>query len=195
MEMTMGTNYWAAPAIFLIDTLISLYIFALMLRFLLQWCGADYQNPLSQFLIRITHPPLRLLRQYIPSAGPLDTAAIVLMLTIQGLGGYLIFLIQGATPSLPTLAIWALIQLLELLLNIYFYAIIIRTLLSWIGPTHYNPALSLLYSLTEPLLQASRRLLPVMGGIDLSPIVPLIGIQMARMLLLPPLQQLALLWN
>ena len=117
------------------------------------------------------------------------------MLVLQGLSGYLIALIQGAALSFPALVIWAIIQLLELLLNIYFYAIIIRTLLSWIGPTHYNPALSLLYSLTEPLLLASRRLLPVMGGIDLSPIVPLIGIQMARMLLLPPLQQLALLWN
>jgi YggT family protein len=59
----------------------------------------------------------------------------------------------------------------------------------------YNPMISLLYSLTEPLLHASRRLLPAAGGIDLSPIVPLIGIQLARVLLLPPLQQLATLLN
>ncbi len=191
----MNQAYWVAPAIFLADTLFSLYLFALMLRFLFQWSGADYQNPVSQFLIRVTHPPLRFLRQYIPALGRVDTAAIVLMQALQMLGGYLIFLIQGAAPSFPALSIWAVAQLLELLLNIYFYAIIIRALLSWLGPMRYNPMISLLYSLTEPLLHASRRLLPAAGGIDLSPIVPLIGIQLARMLLLPPLQQLATLLN
>jgi YggT family protein len=85
--------------------------------------------------------------------------------------------------------------LLDLVLNIFFYAILIRALLSWIGPTQYNPAVSLLYSLTEPLLQASRRLLPASGGMDFSPIIPIIGIQLIKMLLLPPLQQLATVFN
>jgi YggT family protein len=115
------------------------------------------------------------------------------MLGLQLISGFLIFLIQGASPSLAALSVWAATQLLELVLNIYFYAIVIRALLSWIGPTRYNPAVALLWSLTEPLLHASRRLLPAMGGMDLSPIIPLIGIQLAKMLLLPPLQQLAAL--
>ena len=187
----MSANYWITPAIFLIDSVFGLYIFALTLRFLLQWTGADYQNPISQFLIRVTHPPLRLLRRFIPSAGRADTAAITLMLALQLLGGFLIFLVQGAIPAFPALSIWAIAQLLEMGLNIYFYGIIIRALLSWIGPTTYNPALSLLYGLTDPLLRASQRILPPMGGIDLSPIIPIFGIQLAKMLILPPLQQLA----
>ena len=191
----MTANYWAAPLIFLIDTIFSLYLFALVLRFLFQWSGADYQNPLSQFLIRITHPPLKFLRRFIPSFGHIDTAALALMLALQMLSDTLIFLIQGGLPSIGFIAIWSLAQLLELVLNVYFYAILIRAVLSWIGPTAYNPAVSLLYSLTEPLLQASRRLLPASGGMDFSPIIPIIGIQLAKMLLLPPLQQLATVFN
>jgi len=191
----MSSTYWAAPLIFLIDTTFSLYLFALVLRFLFQWSGADYQNPLSQFLIRITHPPLKFLRRFIPSFGRIDTAALALMLALQMLSDALIFLIQGGMPSMAFVAIWSLAQLLELVLNVYFYAILIRAVLSWIGPIAYNPAVSLLYSLTEPLLQASRRLLPASGGMDFSPIIPIIGIQLAKMLLLPPLQQLATVFN
>lgn len=191
----MTANYWAAPLIFLIDTCFSLYLFALMLRFLFQWSGADYQNPLSQFLIRITHPPLKILRRLIPAFGRVDTAALALMLTLQMLSDSLISLIQGGVPTIGFVAIWSLSQLLELVLNVYFYAILIRAVLSWIGPTSYNPAVSLLYSLTEPLLQYSRRLLPASGGMDFSPIIPIIGIQLAKMMLLPPLQQLATVFN
>ncbi len=193
----MTASYWATPLIFLVDTFFSLYIFALVMRFLFQWSGADYQNPLSQFLIRITHPPLKFLRRVIPSFGRVDTAALVLMLGLQMVSGALIFLIRGldALPSFPSVAIWAVAQLLEMVLNIYFYAILIRAVLSWVGPTRYNPAVSLLYSLTEPLLQTSRRLLPASGGMDFSPIIPIIGIQLAKMLLLPPLQQLAAVFN
>src|SRR5690606_37749792 len=138
------------PAIFLIDTLVSLYIFALLLRFLFQWMDADYYNPISQFLIKITHPPLRMLRRFIPSVGRVDTASLVLMLGLQMLGGYLIFLLQDTSLTFPALTVWAFVQLLDLLFNVYFFAIIIRAVLSWVNPGSYNPAVSLLYSLTEP---------------------------------------------
>ena len=191
----MSTQYWSAPLIFLLDTLFSLYIFCLLLRFLFQWCGADYQNPLSQFLIRMTHPPLSLLRRFIPAMGRVDSSALVLILLLQMLEGFLIFLIQGGMPSFSVLSIWSITQLIELTLNIYFYAIIIRALLSWVGPSVYNPAISLLFSLTEPVMATSRRLLPITGGIDLSPIVVIMAIKLIRMLILPPLQNLALVLN
>lgn len=191
----MSPNFLMNPAIFLIDTLVSLYIFALLLRFLFQWMDADYYNPISQFLIKITHPPLRMLRRFIPSVGRVDTASLVLMLGLQMLGGYLIFLLQDTSLTFPALTVWAFVQLLDLLFNVYFFAIIIRAVLSWVNPGSYNPAVSLLYSLTEPLLRIGRRLLPPVGGIDLSPLIPLIGIQLAKMLVLPPLQQLTTLLN
>jgi len=191
----MSSDFLVNPAVFLIDTLFSLYIFALLLRFLFQWVDADYYNPISQFLIKITHPPLRVLRRFIPSIGRVDTASLVFMLGLQMLSGYLIFVLQGTSIAFPALSLWAVVQLLDLLFNVYFFAIIIRAVLSWVSPGSYNPAVSLLYSLTEPLLRFSRRLLPPMGGIDLSPLIPLIGIQLAKMLVLPPLQQLTTLLN
>jgi YggT family protein len=191
----MSPDFLVNPAVFLIDTLFSLYIFAILLRFLFQWVEADYYNPISQFLIKITHPPLRLLRRFIPSLGRVDTASLVLMLGLQMLSGFLVFLLQGTPITFAALSLWAVVQLLDLLFNVYFFAIIIRAVLSWVSPGSYNPAVSLLYSLTEPLLRFSRRLLPSMGGIDLSPLIPLIGIQLAKMLVLPPLQQLITVLN
>jgi YggT family protein len=186
----MSADYLINPAVFLIKTVFSLYVFALLLRFVFQWVSADYYNPISQFLIKITHPPLRLLRRFIPAIGRVDTASLVLMLGLQMLGGYLIFTLEGGGLSFPALLVWSVAELLDLVFNLYFFAIVIRAVLSWVGPSRYNPAVSLLYSLTEPLLRSSRRLIPPMGGIDLSPLIPLIGIQLARMLVLPPLQQL-----
>jgi len=188
----MTQDYWVNPAIFLIDTLFGLYIFALLIRFLFQWTGADYQNPISQLLIKVTHPVLKWVRRVLPPFGRVDTASVVLMFTLQLLNGYLVFLLKGSEPSVSSLSVLAVSQLLELVLNIFLFAVIARALVSWVGPAAaYNPFVSLIFSLTEPVLRASRRLMPATGGIDLSPMIPLIGIQLAKMLFLPPLQQLA----
>lgn len=192
----MDLGYLVNPAAFLVETLFGLYILAVVLRFLLQWTGADYYNPISQFLVKVTHPPLRLLRRFIPALGRVDTAALVLMLALQMLASYLVFLLQGTVAvSVAALAVWSVHDLLDLVFNIFFFCIIARALLSWFGRMPYNPAASLLTGLTEPLLRRCRRLLPPAGGLDLSPLVPLIGIQLARMLILPPLQQLAAFLN
>ncbi|QXP83513.1 YggT family protein [Methylococcus sp. ANG] len=192
----MDLGYLVNPAVFLVETLFGLYVLAVVLRFLLQWTGADYYNPISQFLVKVTHPPLRLLRRFIPAIGRVDTASLVLMLALQMLASYLVFLLQGtAAVSVAALAVWSVHDLLDLVFNVFFFCIIARALLSWFGRMPYNPAASLLTGLTEPLLRRSRRLLPPAGGLDLSPLVPLIGIQLARMLILPPLQQLAALLN
>ncbi|AAU92219.1 MULTISPECIES: YggT family protein [Methylococcus] len=192
----MDLGYLVNPAVFLVETLFGLYIFAVLLRFLLQWTGADYYNPISQFLVKVTHPPLRLLRRFIPAMGRIDTASLVLMLVLQTVASYLVFLLQGAAAvSVAALAVWSVHDLLDLVFNIFFFCIIARALLSWFGRMPYHPAASLLTSLTEPLLRLSRRLLPPAGGLDFSPLLPLIGIQLARMLILPPLQHLAALLN
>lgn len=188
-------NYLAAPLSFLVDTVLSLYVFVLVLRILFQWSGADPRNPLSQFLIRVTHPPLKLLRRLLPSVGPVDTASLVLALSLQTAASYMTGLLQADGSSLGVHVVIASARLVELIFNIYFYAILFRSLLSWISPGIYNPVLMLLFSLTEPLLRWGRRLLPPTAGVDLSPLIPLVAIQFARMLLLPPLYDLARLLN
>lgn len=186
----MDAGYLTQPAIFLIDTAFGLYLFALVLRFLFQWFNADYYNPISQFIVRITHPPLRFLRRFIPPIGRVDTSNLALMLALQMLASYLLMTLQGINLNLPALTVFALSQLLDLILNILFFAVIISAVLSWFHIRRHNPAVALLYSLTEPMLKWSRRLLPPMSGIDLSPMIPIIGIQLLKMLLLPPLDQL-----
>jgi len=191
MDVTLLRN----PAIFLVDTLFSLYVFAVMLRFLFQWVEADFYNPISQALVALTHPLLRPLRRLLPAIGRIDTASIVLMLAVQILGGYLIFQIQGVGFTLVYLVWWAINQILELLFNIYIFSLVAVALLSWIAPYPRNAATSLLYSLTNPLLKRARRLIPAMGGVDLSPLLVFIAIQFLKMLVMPTLDQLAASFN
>lgn len=187
----MDSSYMTDPAIFIIDSLFSLYILAVMLRFLLQWCGADFYNPISQFLVKATHPPLKLLRRFVPSIGKIDTSSLVLVLSLQMLADFSILLLKGVAISIGALTILSLTQLVSLLINIFIYAVFARAILSWMNPGTFNAASSILYSLTEPLLNLCRRLIPDLGGIDLSPLAALMLLQLAKMVILPPLHQLA----
>ncbi len=187
----MGSSYMADPAIFIIDSLLSLYILAVLLRFLLQWCGADFYNPISQFLVKVTHPPLKLLRRFVPSIGKIDTSSLVLVFGLQMLADFSILLLKGVAISFGALTILSLTQLVSLLINIFIYAVFARAILSWLNPGSFNAASSILHSLTEPLLDLCRRLIPDMGGIDLSPLAAIMLLQLAKMVVLPPLHQLA----
>lgn len=187
----MGTDYLSNPASFLIETLSGLYIMTFMLRFLLGWVRADFYNPVSQFLVKVTDPLLKPVRRLVPPIGKFDTSAWVVMLALQMIALALMALVQGFPPTLGWLIVRALAALLELLLNVFLFAILIQVILSWVGPGGYNPVVSMLHSLTEPVLGPCRRLLPPISGMDLSPILALVGIQLLKMLLLPPLLHLA----
>lgn len=183
----MSSDYLANPVSFLIETLSGLYILTFMLRFLLGAVRADFYNPVSQFLVKVTDPLLKPLRRVIPAIGKFDTSAWVVMLLLQFAALALTGLVQGIPMSGGWLLMRSIAALLELLLNIYLFAILIQVILSWIGPAGYNPVVSILFSLTEPILAPCRRLLPPISGLDLSPILALVGIQLVKMLVLPPL--------
>jgi len=181
----VGNGYFTSPLAFLVSTLFSLYILAVMLRFLLQLTRADFYNPLSQFVVKITTPVLRPLRRIIPGWGGVDVAALVLMLALQMLSVWLVFLLSGHAIGPVTLLVVALAQLVDLTFNVFIFAILIQAILSWITPGTYNPVTSVLFSLTEPLLRPVRRRLPPIAGFDLSPLVVILGLQVIRMLILP----------
>jgi len=187
----MGTSYMTDPLIFLIDTVFSLYILAVVLRFPFQWTRADFYNPISQFLVKITHPPLKILRRLIPAVGKIDTSSIVLALTLQMVSDLSILMLKGVMVSIAGLVILSFTQLVSLIINVFVFAVFARAILSWFDPGNYNPASSLLQSLTEPLLSVCRKVIPNLGGIDLSPLAALVALQLAKMMILPPLQQLA----
>lgn len=187
----MASSYLTDPLIFLIDTLFSLYILAVLLRFLLQWCGADFYNPISQFLVKATHPPLRILRRFIPSIGKIDTSSLVLIISLQLINDFAILLLKGVMISVGALVILAISQLISLLINVFVFAIFARALLSWVNSGAFNAADAILVYLTEPVLKLCRRFIPDLGGVDLSPLAALLLLQLAKMVLLPPLQDLA----
>jgi YggT family protein len=95
--------------------------------------------------------------------------------------------------SIMALVVLSFSQLVSLLINVFVFAVFARAILSWFDPGNYNPASSLLHSLTEPLLGVCRKVIPDLGGIDLSPLIALVALQLAKMMILPPLNQLATL--
>lgn len=180
-------NYAGNAGVFLIQTLFGLYLVAVMLRFLLQMSRADFYNPVSQFLVKVTNPPLIPLRRVIPGFIGIDMAAVVLLIVIQAVELVLVGLVQGFSLGIAGLIVLTVAELFNLLLNIYFFTILIQVILSWVNPGGYNPAVALLYSLNEPILSRARRMIPPISGFDLSPIVVFIGIQLVKMLLVAPI--------
>ena len=181
----MNSGYLANPLEFLITTLFSLYILAVMLRFLLGAVRADFYNPVSQFLVRITNPLLLPMRKVIPSLGRYDTSALLLMLLLQVISLSLVVLLRGISVSIVTLLIVAVGELVMLAINVFMFAIIIQVILSWVNPGNYNPVTALLHSITSPIMRPLQRLIPPISGIDLSPMVAIIGLQVLRMLIMP----------
>ena len=181
----MSSNYLANPLEFLVTTLFSLYILAVMLRFLLGVVRADFYNPVSQFLVRITNPLLIPMRKVIPSIGKYDTSALLLMLLLQLLSLGLVVLLRGISVPFVTLLIAAVGELVMLVINVFMFSIVIQVILSWVNPGTYNPVTSLIYSITSPIMRPIQRIIPPLSGIDLSPLVAILGLQVLRMLIMP----------
>lgn len=173
------------PFIFLIDTLFSLYITIMYLRFILQQVGADFYNPISQFLVKATQPPVKIARKIIPPFGKIDTASLVLTLALILLKLFLLYVvISGYQLNFIHLLTLLLHDFIELSFNIFIFAIFIQAILSWVNPDPGNPVSAILYSLTYPVLQRIRKFVPPMGGLDLSALVALIGLTFLKLLVL-----------
>lgn len=178
---------------FVLTTLFQLYIAVMLIRFLLQYARADFYNPLSQFVVKVTTPLVRPVRRIIPGLAGLDLATLliaylltVLQIALVGthISQYQIpGLIDGQSLLPLTIALVALVDIIALSIGIFIVAIIIQAISSWINPGSYNPVLGLLHSLTEPMLRPARRLLPPIGGLDLSPLLVLLALQVAKMLI------------
>jgi YggT family protein len=188
----MGGQYVSNAGMFLIQTIIGLYILIVLLRFLFQVVRADFYNPISQTLVKLTNPPLLPLRRVIPGWGGIDLASILLLVALQVLEYVLIGLLpRFSIPAPAGLLLMSVVDLLALTLNVYFFSILIQVIISWINPQSYNPVVSLLHQLNEPILGRARRLIPPFSGLDLSPIIVFIGIKLIEYLLIMPLKDLA----
>ncbi|MGM3425318.1 YggT family protein [Pseudomonas benzopyrenica] len=171
---------FAQALVYVIQTLGSLYLLIILLRFILQLVRADFYNPLSQFTVRATQPLLKPVRRIIPGFGGVDLAALVLAILVQLALMMVVVVLLGASIGglFPALLIWALLGVASLFLKVFFFALIVSVILSWVAPQTHNPAAELVNQICEPLLAPFRRILPNLGGLDLSPIFAFIVINL-----------------
>jgi YggT family protein len=184
----MSGSYLTNPVVFLIQVIFGLYITLVAIRFLLQWARADFYNPISQFVVKLTSPVLRPLRQVIPGYAGMDLAALVLAWLLKSVELALLVLVLGLNNSLFGALGWAIPAVIQLFLNIFLFGILIRVILSWVNPDPYNPAVALLTRLTDPIMRPAQRMIKPISGIDLSPMVVMIGLVLLEMLLIPPMK-------
>ncbi len=183
----MRTDYASDTGMFLIDTVIGLYTLVVMLRFLFQLTGADFYNPISQTVVKLSNPPLVRLRRVVPSLPGIDTAAVVLLLILEMCRIAGINLLSGHSPAIVGLVLLSVGELLKLAIYIIIFSIFIRAMLSWFSGAGYTPVLRLMHTFTEPVLKIFRRLLPVTGGLDFSPIAVFIVFMVVLKIVVQPL--------
>lgn len=172
-------------AVYVVQTLGSLYLLIVLLRFILQLVRADFYNPVSQFIVRATQPLLKPIRRVIPGFGGIDVASLVLAVLVQLVLMWVIIKLLGVPlPPVLQLLAWVLIGVAALFLKVFFFALIISVILSWVAPQSYNPVVLLVNQLCEPVLAPIRRFLPSMGGLDLSPIFAFIALNLLDMLVI-----------
>ena len=173
--------------IFIIQTLGSLYLLIVLMRFILQLVRANFYNPLCQFVVKATQPLLKPLRRVIPSLFGLDMSSLVLALLLQILLFVVVLMLNGYQAFTVLLLPWALIGIFSLFLKIIFWSMIISVILSWVAPGSRSPGAELVYQITEPVLAPFRRLIPNLGGLDISPIFAFIAIQLIQSWVIPRL--------
>lgn len=171
-------------AIYLLQTGLGFYLIIMMLRFIMQLVRADFYNPISQFVFKATQPLVGPLQTILKPIGRFDPASLTLAIALQIAGIVLLLMLNNvATPNPVTLFLWGFVGALGLLIKIYFYALLATIILSWISPGGSNPAAYLLHQITEPVMAPVRSLLPPMGGLDFSPIVVFILINIVEITL------------
>jgi len=162
----------------IVDTLSSLYLLIILMRFVLQIARADFYNPISQFVFKATNPILAPVRRIIPGLGGIDIASLVLAILFQSVVLTLKVTVLSQTfPNPISVMLLSTVMVLSLLLKIYFWSLLIMIIAGWIAPGSGHPILVLINQITEPLMKPFRNIMPPMGGLDLSPILVFLVLQ------------------
>ncbi|MDX1498514.1 MAG: YggT family protein [Woeseiaceae bacterium] len=176
--------------IFIISTLSQLYLFVMLLRLWLPWLRADFRNPIAQGILKLTSPLVIPVRRVVPPIGRLDTATVIVAFGLQYLTILVVLLISGTMVGPLPIVLTALSDLVILSCQLFTFAIFIHIILSWVAPGTYNPATALIAMLVEPVLRPFRRIVPSLGGIDISPIFAIILLQAIRIIVTTELRPL-----
>jgi len=157
--------------VFLVDSLITLYLYVLILRFVMQLARADFRNQVAHAVLIMTNPVIMPLRKILPPMGKIDSASVIAIVIVAAANTLVVTLIASRMFLPPVLWIrFTALLLIASFIKFYMGAILVYALLGWVIPPGYNPVMSLLATICEPVLRPFRRLIPPIGAIDLSPL-------------------------
>jgi len=186
----MADNF-ASAGIYLIQTFFGLYTVVLMLRFIMQVSKVDYYNPISQGIVRLTDPAIRPFRKALPTVRGVDFATLGVAFVVQLIAVMLTLTLSGEPFFSPEYLAWVLVVLFSIIFKIYYVALIVQVIASWVAPQSNHPAIMLVYQITEPICIPARKLLPPMGGMDFSIILVFMFIHIIdNILVIAPLAQM-----
>lgn len=183
----MSQSYFGDATRFLVEIILGFYLLVVLLRFLFQLLRADFYNPLSQFVVTLTNPPLRILRRFLPGLWGIDLASLALAFGVALVKLVLVAIITGFPLGFGSAIILTIADILETVVYILIFATFARAILSWFQQGGHHPLTRLLDSLTDPLLMPIRRTLPPIGGLDFSPFVLIILLSLALKLIVKPI--------
>ena len=174
-----------SSAALIFNTIVGIYLLAVLLRFLLQVAKADFYNPVSQAVIKITDPMVKVFRTFIPGYRGIDFSTLVLAFLIEAAAICMLIILYGGTiPGVGPIVMWAFVGVVLFIISIYYYAILASIIMSFVmmfsGSTNPHPLLLLVWQLTEPVMAPVRKIVPPMGGLDFSPIFIFIAIQLIQ---------------
>ncbi|HIA59052.1 MAG TPA: YggT family protein [Gammaproteobacteria bacterium] len=178
-------NVLGSSGALILNVLGGLYLLAVLLRFLLQVAKADFYNPVSQAVVKITDPMVRILRRLIPGYRGIDFSSLLLALLIEAVAICALIILYGGTiPGIGFVITWSFVGVIYFIVSIYYYAIIGSIIMSFVmmfsGSMNPHPLLRLIWQLTEPVMAPVRKIVPSIGGLDFSPIFIFVGIQLIR---------------
>lgn len=174
--------------VFILGLLFDFYIFVLIIRFLLQKRYANYFNPFTQFILKITNLPLKPLQKVLPGFKGFDLAIVLLVLVLSFAEMVALFYLQyHLTPNFLGLLVAAIASMFDKVITIYFFCILVAVIMSWLPNLNRSPLSELVYAIVGPLMTLARQWLPPIGGIDLSPIPLLIVLKLFEIVLFDPM--------
>ena len=171
---------------FVLNTLLTLVVVVFLLRVLMPLVRADFRNPVGEAVLKITNPLVLPLRRVIRPGRRVDVASIVALLIVHFAKTIVLLLVRGAVLRPDTVLVAGLFGLVILVIQFFFYAVLIYAIMSWFGGASYSPVGQVLGRLVEPLLAPFRRIIPPIGGLDLSALFLMIALQALLILLRSP---------
>lgn len=172
----------------MLSAIAGILVFFLVIRLVLQLVQANYYNPICQGVNRFSAPLLAPTSRLIPDLGPLSLNTLFIAVLVQSVTAYALALsFYSAALSPLMVLLWSLLSITGMVLKVFFFALIIMIILSWVAPQANHPGAELVYQITEPVMAPVRRVMPELGGLDLSPIAVFLLIQFIENAALRPM--------